>query len=215
MTIIPFSFDTHALRTIMRDGEPWFHAADVCAVLAIQNVPQAIAPLAERHKHMQNIGLPGSAPTFISEAGLYKLVLRSNKAQAERFQDWIAEEVLPSIRKTGGYGISAPHDAALATLRRIHAEADREVEQRTQHDFHRPGNARAAEHVKAVIEEVAAKRGLGVDAVTLGYQQSVEHVMAATYGDTVAQARLDRKRLELAPPPKRRPKVATRRRYIA
>lgn len=215
MNIIPFDFGGIALRTVIRDGEPWFHAADVCSALGIQNPSQALERLAEKHKAMQNIGLPGSAPVFLSEAGLYKLVLRSNKAEAERFQDWITEDVLPSIRTTGAYGSSAKQEAALTALRHIHSEADREVERQTRHSFYRIGNPRDKEHIQAVIAGVATKWGLDPAVVKLGFNESVEAVMAQTYGDPLACARIERQRLATAAPRPRKRLPAPGRRWAA
>ncbi|MEB0114786.1 Bro-N domain-containing protein [Variovorax sp. RTB1] len=217
MNIIPFNFNSEAVRSIVIAGEPWFVAADLAAVLGYSETAAATRTVDDEDKGLQTVQTLGGpqSVSIVNEAGLYCLILGSRLPAAKAFKRWVTSEVLPSIRKTGAFSVTAPHEAALAALRHVHSEADREVEHRTQHCYHRPGNARATERINAVIADVAAKRGLGVDAVTLGFRQSIEHVMAETYGDTVAQARIERKRLELAPPPKRRPKVATRRRYIA
>ena len=100
-----FAFDTRAVRVVIRDGEPWFVAADVCAVLEIQNVTQALSRLDEDEKAMFNIGLSGGATNCINEPGLYTLVLGSRKPEAKRFKRWVTHEVLPSIRKTGAYAV--------------------------------------------------------------------------------------------------------------
>ena len=100
--ITPFSFNTHAVRVILRDGEPWFVATDVCAALAVQNVTQAVARLDDDERSMFNIGRQGDA-SIINESGLYSLILSSRKPEAKRFKKWVTSEVLPSIRKTGGY----------------------------------------------------------------------------------------------------------------
>lgn len=100
-----FSFDAHAVRTVIVDGEPWFVAADVCEALGVKNVTQAMNRLDEDERSMFNIGRQGEACT-INESGLYSLILGSRKPEAKRFKKWVTSEVLPSIRKTGGY-----HDA--------------------------------------------------------------------------------------------------------
>lgn len=98
--------DKDHFRTINRDGEPWFVLADVCRALEIGNPSQAATRLDEDEKEtlITNEGRPGpQAMTIINESGLYSLILTSRKDGAKRFKKWITSEVLPSIRKTGGY----------------------------------------------------------------------------------------------------------------
>lgn len=99
------------LRTIEIEGAPWFVAADVCRCLGIFlrkngkiNVTMACERLGEDEKGASRIGTLGGGQvmTIISESGLYKLIMRSDKATARPFQDWVTKDVLPSIRKTGG-----------------------------------------------------------------------------------------------------------------
>ena len=99
------------VRTIIRDGEPWFVAADVCAVLGISNSRDAVKRLDEAEKGVGETDTLGGQQSIsiVSEAGLYRLVMRSNKPDAVRFQMWIAHEVLPTIRKTGRFEIAQQH----------------------------------------------------------------------------------------------------------
>ena len=90
------------IRTITRDGEPWFVAVDVCRVLEVQNVTQALSRLDDDERSMLNIGRQGET-NVVNEPGLYTLVLGSRKPEAKAFKRWITHEVLPSIRKTGVY----------------------------------------------------------------------------------------------------------------
>ena len=90
------------LRTIVLHGEPWFVAADVCAVLSIQNVTQAIDRLDDDERSMFNIGRQGEAHC-VNESGLFSLILTSRKPQAKPFKRWVTHEVLPSIARTGSY----------------------------------------------------------------------------------------------------------------
>ena len=99
-----FDFNERAVRCIMKDGEPWWVAKDVCEVLDIQNVTQAIERLDEDERSMFFIGRQGEA-NIISESGLYTLILRSNKPEARSFRRWVTHEVLPTLRKTGHYSI--------------------------------------------------------------------------------------------------------------
>lgn len=106
--ILPFTFPTtgQSVRTLLVDGQPWFVAADVTDILGYANGRMAVGALPERMRGSVTIadGTPGNPNrTIISEPGVYRLVMRSNLLAAEAFQDWLAEEVVPSIRKTGTY----------------------------------------------------------------------------------------------------------------
>ena len=104
---IPYSYNDQPVRVLDIDGEPWFIAGDACAQLDLANVGQALAGLDDDEKGLVTItdGTPGNPNrSIISEAGLYSLILRSRKPEAKAFKRWVTHEVLPSIRKTGGYG---------------------------------------------------------------------------------------------------------------
>jgi prophage antirepressor-like protein len=112
--IIPFDFEEHAVRVVLRDGEPWFVAADVCRVLEIGNPSDAVSRLDDDERETVGALTLGIAEgqsgrggarslTIISESGLYALVLTSRKEAARRFRKWITAEVLPAIRRTGRY----------------------------------------------------------------------------------------------------------------
>jgi prophage antirepressor-like protein len=103
-----FNFQSREVRTITRDGEPWFVAVDVCSALDLKNVTMALRHLDDDEQMtLSNVdGRPGSGPqsfNIISESGLYALIQRSRKPEAKPFRKWVTSKVLPSIRKTGGY----------------------------------------------------------------------------------------------------------------
>jgi len=100
-----FSFGSATVRVIDRDGEPWFVAKDVCDVLNHSDTSMATKSLDEDEKLIQTLLVSGQNRqlTLINESGLYSLVLRSNKPEAKVFKKWVTSEVLPSIRKHGGY----------------------------------------------------------------------------------------------------------------
>lgn len=119
------------MRVLLRDGEPWFVAVDACSVLFDAADVKMYGPSCrithldadEKYKMLKAelvsrelITLQQKTPcmTFISESGLYKLVMRSDKPEARAFQDWVTREVLPTIRKTGTYSV---HD--LSVLRSL------------------------------------------------------------------------------------------------
>ena len=99
-----FNYKEQEVRTTLINGEVWFVAKDVCDVLEIKNVTQAVQQLDEDERSMFYIGRQGEA-NIINEPGLYALVLRSNKAEGKAFSRWVRHEVLPSIRQTGSYSI--------------------------------------------------------------------------------------------------------------
>ena len=103
-----FNFDSYAVRTLTRNGEPWFVAADVCAALGLDNTTKALLRLDEDEQTLISIQGIHSGPgnpmvNVINESGLYSLILTSRKPEAKRFKKWVTSEVLPSIRKTGQY----------------------------------------------------------------------------------------------------------------
>ena len=91
------------VRAMTIDGQPLFVAADVCRVLEITNPSDAVKRLDEDEKARLNLGLSGGLTNCITESGLYALVLGSRKPEAKAFKRWITHEVIPTIRKTGGY----------------------------------------------------------------------------------------------------------------
>ncbi|HHK5577021.1 TPA: Bro-N domain-containing protein [Neisseria polysaccharea] len=103
-----FSFKSQNVRTQVVNAEPWFCLGDVADILAISNHNEIVGRLKE--KGCKKIAIPtkgGSQElTFINEPNLYRVIFRSRKAEAVKFQDWIFEEVIPQIRKTGGYQIT-------------------------------------------------------------------------------------------------------------
>lgn len=114
-----FNFQSHAVRTVMRDGEPWFVATDVAGALGYATAKDAARNLsdAQRGRHILPTPSGDQSLTIINESGLYRLVLRSRKPEAVAFSDWVTGEVLPAIRKTGRYAapaVPAVDPAALA-----------------------------------------------------------------------------------------------------
>lgn len=104
-SVSPFNFGTHAVRVVMQDGAPWFICADVAQVLGYRDASNAGRVLDDDEKGAHNVSTPGGDQklTIINESGLYALVLRSRKPEARKFAKWVTSEVLPAIRKTGGY----------------------------------------------------------------------------------------------------------------
>ncbi len=91
------------IRVIEQDGEPWFVAADVCRALEHTNTTMALERLDEDEKYKFSLGLSGGDTWCVNEPGLYSLVLGSRKPEAKAFKRWITHDVIPAIRKNGGY----------------------------------------------------------------------------------------------------------------
>lgn len=103
-----FNFEeSHPVRVILQNEEPWFIGNDVCAALCLGNPRSSLALLEEDEKGVHNMDTPSGQQemTIINEPGLYSLVLRSRKPEAKKFKRWITHEVLPAIRRTGSYAV--------------------------------------------------------------------------------------------------------------
>lgn len=108
--IIPFKFNSSTVRVITDDnGEPWFVAKEIAAVLGYSDAFEMTKKLDEDEK--QNLQIAGFGPrgvTVINEAGLYSCILTSQKEEAKPFKRWVTHDVLPSIRKTGRFEAESP-----------------------------------------------------------------------------------------------------------
>lgn len=113
------------MRTAVVDGEPLFCLVDVCKVLDIQNPSKVAQRLDDDERTKLELGRQGET-NFITESGLYAVILRSDKPNAKSFRRWVTSEVLPSIRKTGGY------NKPLTTLEQIQllAQGNTELSER-------------------------------------------------------------------------------------
>ncbi|MCG4274467.1 Bro-N domain-containing protein [Acetobacter senegalensis] len=103
------SGNLNADRTIMQNGEPWWVLADVCKVLEISKHRDAASRLDDDERGSVLVDTLGGlqSMTAINESGLYSLILTSRKPAAKRFKKWVTSEVLPAIRKTGGYMVAS------------------------------------------------------------------------------------------------------------
>ena len=109
-TSLTFSFSTLPLRVVVKDGNPWFVAADVCRALTIGNSRMAMERLDDDERGVSSIDTPYGTQQMgvVNESGLYSLILGSRKPEAKRFKKWVTAEVLPAIRKTGRYEHPTP-----------------------------------------------------------------------------------------------------------
>lgn len=100
-----FNFENLPVRTTSRNGQIWFVAGDVCAVLEIANPRHAVSRLDEDERGVLTVDTTGGEQevVIINESGLYSLVMSSRKPEAKKFKKWVTAEVLPAIRQSGTY----------------------------------------------------------------------------------------------------------------
>lgn len=113
-----YIYSGEQLRTIQRDDGLWWALRDVCGVLGIANCRNVAARLDDDEKEvcqMDTLGGPQKV-TIINEPGLYAVILRSDKPEAKDFRRWVTHEVLPSIRRSGVYGVPPERLARLNKL---------------------------------------------------------------------------------------------------
>lgn len=119
--IVPQVFESSEFGAIraMRsaDGETWFVAKDVCDALELSNVTVALQRLDDDERAKFNLGRQGDT-NVVNEAGLYTLILGSKKKEAKRFKRWVTHDVLPAIRRDGGYMVARDGETPQETMAR-------------------------------------------------------------------------------------------------
>lgn len=112
-----FVYSGAEVRTVRKDGAPWFVLKDVCGVLGISKYRDVAERLDPDERGPVRVDTPGGSQemTCISESGLYNVILRSDKPEAKPFRKWVTAEVLPAIRRSGGY-IAGQNDLSPAEL---------------------------------------------------------------------------------------------------
>lgn len=132
--VVPFLFETTSpVRTFLDEkGNPWFCAKDVCEILGYTNTSKTVADHC-REKGITNRETPSACEvtnrdgtskarksqemTYIDQGNLYRLIARSRKPEAEKFESWVFDEVIPSIHKTGSYSLSGMASLSSHTVR--------------------------------------------------------------------------------------------------
>lgn len=129
-------FDNDDFGTIRaflaEDGQPWFVAKDVCAALDIQAT--AASRLDEDEKGLRLTQTPGGNQQVlcVTEPGFYRLVLRSRKPEAKAFQRWVTHDVLPALRREGGYMASRDGETPEETMARAVLLAQQTIDRQRQ-----------------------------------------------------------------------------------
>lgn len=113
------------------NNEVWFVAKDVCEALALTNTTMVINRLDEDERTKFNLGRQGET-NFVNEYGLYNLVLASRKSEAKEFKRWITHEVLPSIRKNGGYIQNQENLSDSELMAKALLVADKQIKERNR-----------------------------------------------------------------------------------
>jgi prophage antirepressor-like protein len=190
--ITPFQFENQAVRTVSVSGEIWFVAKDVIEAVDAVWGARAISHIPGEWKGMHPIPTPGGTQemAILSEHGVYFYLNRSDKPKALPIQMWIAGEVLPSIRKTGGYNIKQPtnFDAirALVDAAEEHENRIRKVEAAIEnfgaHEDYRSIKAHAALTGRRLTTKESADLGRLATSLSRQRKLRIGTQPDATYG---------------------------------
>ena len=168
-----FIYGGEQLRTVQRPDGLWWVLRDVCQVLGLAEPHRVASRLDDDEKGRTQMTTPGGTQevTIINEPGLYAVILRSDKPEAKAFKRWVTHEVLPSIRRTGAYGVPPER---LAHLHELQAKLEEwrglerdftryTAESRKQYERDRTNRDKCRAHVQAyeaaVAEEIKALQG--------------------------------------------------------
>jgi prophage antirepressor-like protein len=121
--LTPFSYEDHAVRTVLIDDSPWFVAKDVCDVLDIKQPTRAVEEFPQNEKGVTIIHTPGGKQEMltVNEPGLYRLIFQSRKPEAEKFKTWVFTSVLPQVRRSGAFVLGGGQEDARRTAGLIYS----------------------------------------------------------------------------------------------
>lgn len=158
-----FDFRGAALRTLTDEaGEPWFVAKDVCDILGTDTRDLHKILESDEITNVDSIHIAqngGKAPLIISEPGLYRLVMKSRKPEAKEFQRWVTHEVLPQIRRTGGYIPMSESDSDEDIMARAVLVAQKTIERKNQQLQAKDAQIKVLEPKARFADAVAASDG--------------------------------------------------------
>lgn len=154
-----FDFKGAELRTLTdENGGPWFVAKDVCDILGHSNVSMALDRLDDDERSKFNLGRQGET-NIVNEAGLYSLVLGSRKPEAHEFKRWVTHEVLPQIRRTGGYIPTTDVDDDMTILAKAVMIGQRTMEEQKRRIAAQESHIKELEPKARFADAVAASDG--------------------------------------------------------
>lgn len=158
-----FEFKGASLRALTDEaGEPWFVAKDACDILGNDTNHLREALDDDEITNLRNSEVwnqPGRAPLIISEPGLYKLIMRSRKPEAKEFQRWVTHEVLPQIRRTGGYIHTTDTDSEEDILAKAVLVAQKTIEHKNRQIAEKDAQIKVLEPKALFADAVAASDG--------------------------------------------------------
>lgn len=126
LPMLAFAYETSAIRVVMIDDDPWWVASDIAALLGYDKPANMLRMLRPRQKGAHIVSTLGGSQSMsvISEGGLFKCIMRSRKPEAEAFEDWVTDELLPTLRRTGRYEIKSDSSARVLDLEGALGTAD-------------------------------------------------------------------------------------------
>ena len=162
-----FDFKGSSLRTLTDEAEePWFVAKDVCDILGMSNPSMAVTALdkdevaqIDPKDYLGSENRSNQAVNIVSEPGLYKLIMRSRKPEAKEFQRWVTHEVLPSIRRTGGYIPTSESDSDEDIMARAVLVAQKTIDRKNQQLQAKDAQIKMLEPKARFADAVAASDG--------------------------------------------------------
>lgn len=157
-----FIYNNNTVRTIEKNGEPWFVLKDVCEILGL-GTPARVVERLEKDEvsltHITDSIGRKQETTVVNESGLYNVIIRSDKPEAKPFRKWITAEVLPTIRKTGAYMTPETIEKVLMNPDTIISLATQLKELQTKVEKDKPkvlfADAVAASHTSILIGDLA------------------------------------------------------------
>lgn len=154
------------IRTITKDNEPMFCLMDICKALDMKNPTMVASRLEDDEVTKFDLGSKRGETNFVTESGLYAVILRSDKPNAKKFRKWVTGEVLPSIRKNGGYIANqenlTPEQIvanALVVAQNIITQKDKQIEEMTPKANY--FDALVDKKLNTNIRETAKELGIG------------------------------------------------------
>lgn len=162
-----FNFKGASLRTLTDEAwEPWFVAKDACDILGMSNPSMAVTALdkdevaqIDPKDYLGSENRSNQAVNIVSEPGLYKLIMRSRKPEAKEFQRWVTHEVLPQIRRTGGYIPTSESDSDEDIMARAVLVAQKTIERKNQQLQAKDAQIKVLEPKARFADAVAASDG--------------------------------------------------------